>query len=99
MNAFIPCKELSENLADPTVPIGYAEIFDEYYLIRSGSESWQLINYCPFCGKTLPPSKREQFFDELDRLGVEYELGDDLKRLPADFQSGAWWKNATTRAR
>lgn len=99
MNVFNPCKELAENLADPTVPLGYANVFDEYYLIRSGGESSQLIKYCPFCGGKLPPSKRAQFFDELDQLGIQYELGDDLGQLPAAFQSDVWWRVTTTRTR
>lgn len=97
MTAFTPCKELAENIADPSVPIGYASIFDEYYLARSGGESWQLISHCPFCGVRLPRSRRDQFFEEVDRLGILYELGDDLERLPTAYRSDAWWRETDSQ--
>ena len=38
-------------------------IFDEYGLIiHDGGTSYNVIDYCPFCGKKLPASKRELYF-------------------------------------
>ena len=97
MKTSAPCKEMVENLADPTVPLGYNNVFDEYYLIRSGGESWQLIYFCPFCGERLPQSRRDQFFDEIDRLGINYELGEDMNKLPTRYRTDEWWRDSDGR--
>jgi len=45
------------------------------------------ISFCPFCGTKLPASKRDRWFDELEKLGFDEPLGED--NLPENFKSDA----------
>ncbi|MGI5170940.1 DUF6980 family protein [Spirillospora sp. CA-253888] len=65
----------------------YDERMDEYGLIvRDGGRSTISIGFCPWCGKRLPPSQRDAWFDALERRG--FDPWDD--ELPPEFESGAW---------
>jgi hypothetical protein len=67
----------------------YIPKFDEYGIpVRDGGSSMLVISFCPWCGKKLPPSKRDRYFDTLTKLG--YGFGDD--DLPKRFESDAWWR-------
>lgn len=69
--------------------IQYCDIFDEYgIVIHDGGNSSVLINYCPWCGKKLPDTKREKWFEELESLGFENPLEDDI---PEEYRSNLWW--------
>nr|WP_172449319.1 hypothetical protein [Bowmanella denitrificans] len=48
----------------------------------------QSIKYCPFCATPLPEQLAEQWFEELEKLGLE--PGDDL---PEALRSDRWWKD------
>ncbi|WP_374454911.1 hypothetical protein [Nocardioides sp.] len=70
--------------------IGYSAKFDEYGLwVHDGpggsASSWVEIHHCPFCGGRLRPSRRDEWFDRLDALGIE---PDDA---PPEMQSSTWW--------
>ncbi|GAA3293073.1 hypothetical protein Dvina_43700 [Dactylosporangium vinaceum] len=73
---------------DPDVVVVYMPRFDEYGLpIRDGGTSMVVIGYCPWCGARLPESRRDAWFDEMDRLGLDpWE-----DELPEEFQTDAWW--------
>ena len=52
---------------------------------------WQILKYCPWCGKKLPKSLSEEFFGILEKefnLDTLYEM----KKAPKEFQSDEWWK-------
>ena len=69
----------------------YNAVFDEYGLpIPDDRNSLLLIQYCPFCGKKLPESKRETWFARLEKLG----FGNPLFRtdLPQAYRCADWWK-------
>ena len=52
-------------------PILYTEKFDEYGLkIWDGGNSSILIEFCPWCGEKLPNSKRDDWFDRMEKLGI-----------------------------
>jgi len=71
--------------------IHYNEVVDEYGLIiHDGGESFVMINYCPWCGNKLPKSKRDLWFDELERLGFDDPL---IQTIPNAFKSFEWYKN------
>lgn len=76
--------------------VWYDEIFDEYYF-RLKSPSAVLAAFCPFCGEKLPESKRDRWFEELEKLGIEPDLFDwkKDKRIPEKFKSSAWWTEDT----
>jgi hypothetical protein len=86
-----PCDEMIFHIKDPVLPLNYDYRFDEYSISRTGS-SVQLLRFCPFCGGCLPESRRDQFFDELEEVGVEFDLGDDESKLPERFRGPYWWK-------
>ena len=86
-----PCDEIVFHVSDPLLPLKYSGRFDEYYIIRGGS-SLQVLRFCPFCGGRLPNSRRDQFFDELEQLGIEFSLGDDEAILPDKYKYSNWWE-------
>jgi hypothetical protein len=88
-----PCSEMVFHINDPSLPLSYDARFDEYFISRTGS-SVQVLKYCPFCGGNLPPSRRDQFFDELEQQGVEFELGSDDDVLPERYRKPHWWLTA-----
>ncbi|WP_376563835.1 DUF6980 family protein [Streptomyces sp. NPDC056178] len=44
------------------------------------------IDFCPWCGRRLPESQRDRWFDELERRGID--PGED--EVPAEFQDDRW---------
>ena len=81
------CEEMRTHLEDGRLPIVYVPKFREYGIEYPDGSSIQLIRYCPWCGKTLPASVRQDWFEELDRLGLEPE---DL--LPNRMKTDEWWR-------
>ncbi|MEV8514740.1 hypothetical protein [Dactylosporangium sp. NPDC051484] len=74
---------------DPDVVVVYTPKFDEYGLpIRDGGTSMVVIGFCPWCGGRLPQSRRDAWFDEMERLGLDpWE-----DEIPEVYQSDAWWR-------
>ena len=71
--------------------IYYSPQFDEYGLVvHDSGESYIKIDYCPWGGKKLPESKRDLWFDKLEKMGIENPLEVDI---PDNFKSDMWWKN------
>jgi hypothetical protein len=69
---------------------------DEYGLIvHDGGASYVLVAACPWCGRKLPDSKREQWFDELEKLGYESPLVDEV---PTPFDSDRWYRDGPRKA-
>ena len=57
---------------------------------RSSVSVVQEICFCPFTGQALPPGLRDEYFRELEALGLQDGLA-DIPRAPPEFQSEAWW--------
>jgi hypothetical protein len=71
--------------------LGYSPRVREFHLaVRPRSDVVQLLNFCPFSGKALPPSLRGAFFDALDEIGLTNGLA-DVDKAPVEFQSELWW--------
>ena len=84
------CPTCEDTLECPDKLIYYSSIFDEYgLLIHDGSGTYELIGFCPWCGSKLPESKRDKWFDELERLGYDEPLNQDI---PEKFQDSEWYK-------
>jgi hypothetical protein len=67
----------------------YDLVFDEYCLAAQDTAlAAEVLHYCPWCGVSLPASKRARWFSELDRLGI----GPDDPRLDDRYRSDAWWR-------
>ncbi|WP_399449174.1 DUF6980 family protein [Streptomyces sp. WAC01280] len=51
-----------------------------------GGTSSITIDFCPWCGRRLPESQRDRWFDELERRGIDpWE-----DEVPAEFQDDGW---------
>ncbi|MBP2097330.1 DUF6980 family protein [Enterococcus rivorum] len=53
--------------------------------MHDGGHSYILIDHCPFCGKILPESKRNQWFNELEELGLDDPMS-DIKNIPEKYK-------------
>jgi len=66
----------------------FDEKINEYGLIiHDGGESYSVINFCPWCGKKLPDSKRDAWFDELEKLGFDNPFEQEI---PEHYKTKAW---------
>lgn len=64
--------------------IKYDNRFDEYWVIAGSAR--QCLFYCPWCGEKLPDSKRDEWFDAIEALGLDPWHD----KLPAAFLSDKW---------
>lgn len=82
-----------KNKTDGNKVIYYASWYREYGIpVKDGrgiASSYIVIKYCPWCGKLLPSSKREEWFCELEKLGYESPLEQEI---PLIFSSSAWYE-------
>ncbi len=70
--------------------INYTPIFDEYgIIIHDGGTSVMVINFCPWCGSKLPGSKRDRWFEELEKLGFTDPFDQDI---PEKFKTDEWYR-------
>jgi hypothetical protein len=74
----------------PDQVVGYDERFDEYGIwLRTGEDasasSWLTITFCPWCGADLPPTRRDEWFERVDALGV------DPDDAPPELTTYGWW--------
>ncbi|MEZ5680649.1 MAG: hypothetical protein R3E14_05060 [Erythrobacter sp.] len=67
--------------------VNYDGRFDEYW-VPAGSAR-QALFFCPWCGEKLPESKRDEWFDAIEALGLD-PWND---QAPVEYQSDAWWQN------
>ncbi|WP_284427995.1 hypothetical protein [Acidovorax sp. SUPP1855] len=62
--------------------------FREYGILYRNGGSYQLVTFCPWCGKKLPNSLRDIWFETIEQMGLDPE--DDI---PEEMQSEVWWLN------
>lgn len=80
------CEQHSDPYECGDYALIYHPLFCEYGLIiRDGGMSYLLIDYCPFCGSKLPERRRDWWFDELERRGID-DIEVDFANLPDDLQ-------------
>jgi len=81
------CSQMESAVADPTIPVDYVPKFREYGIrILDGGSSQLNMTFCPWCGRKLPDSLRDEWFDSLERLGVD-PYGDEI---PSEFADDRW---------
>lgn len=83
------CEEMKTHIEAGEVAIHYSPELREYgidYRPRYGG-GIQLIRFCPWCGTHLPAPLRDQWYDELERMGIDPD-GD----IPIEFYDDTWWK-------
>lgn len=84
------CDEHPDRYDCPDALLTYVEKFDEFGLIvHDGGRSHVVIAFCPWCGTTLPESKRNEWFERLEKLDLD-PWDDDI---PPEYESGAWWRS------
>ena len=82
----------SEDFDNVDTPVIYVRKFDEYGLkIFDGGSSFIEIKFCPWCGERLPESKRDKWFDELEKLGIKYPL---TEKVPDKYLTDEWYKDS-----
>lgn len=83
------CEEMDRHLAQGEVAIRFLPRFREYGItILDGGQALQVINHCPWCGRALPTSLRDEWFGLLETLGLEPTSRD----VPIDMRTDAWWR-------
>jgi hypothetical protein len=82
------CDRMMAAVDNVEIPIVFTPKFREFgvKVLDGGTSTIELL-YCPWCGKELPSSLRDRWFDELDRLGID-PIGTDV---PAVFQDARWY--------
>jgi len=95
MERFVYCIDYidrTEN-TDENKVVCYSPRFREYgipvaYGKGESVSSYILIEHCPWCGRRLPASKREQWFEELEKQGYESPLSEEI---PERYLTSAWY--------
>ena len=83
------CSEHEDRFDCPDALANYLPKFDEYgIIVHDGGPSVIEIRFCPWCGTRLPGSKRDRWFDELARRGIDPHR----QAVPSEFQSDEWWR-------
>jgi hypothetical protein len=83
------CDEHFPQSTCPDVLVAYSAKFDEYgIVVHDGGSSSVRIAFCPWCGQSLPASRRGQWFEELKRLGFDNPLD---QNIPEAYLSEAWY--------
>lgn len=84
-----PGRDAHEPTERAGVLVAFVPKFREYGLrIHDGGTSYVQIDFCPWCGNRLPGSLRDKWFEELERLGFDDPVSQEI---PAAFRSEAWY--------
>lgn len=79
---------MQEAVGNPEMPIRFVPKFREYGIdIQDGGSSYKLIAFCPWCGRKLPSSLRDQWFDRLESLGIDPAEG----AIPEEYRGSDWY--------
>lgn len=90
------CEQHPDPFECPDVLVVYVPKYDEFGLpIHDGGSSYLLIRHCPWCGTSLPDSKRDLWFSALQRMGLENA---DDESIPDEFRSDLWWRRGQRRS-
>ena len=86
--------ELLWAACDPQQPVIYSPVFREFGMpVFDGGPAMTTLRFDPWTGRPLPESVRDAFFDAAEKI-IGHEVGvldEELDRLPAEYQSEAWW--------
>lgn len=82
------CDNMRQNIEENSI-MHYSKVFDEYGInIVEDNSSCILIDFCPWCGRKLPDSKRQEWFYELEKLGFENPLFEES--IPENYKNEKW---------
>lgn len=81
------CPDHSDRFDCPDCLISYTARFREYgIIVHDGGTSNRAIEFCPWCGATLPQSERDRWFSELERRGID----PSIDTVPDTFRDERW---------
>lgn len=84
------CPDMGRAAQDPEIPVIYTPKFREFGMeILDGGSSSLLLKFCPWCGRRLPESLRDAWFERLEQLGVD-PYGQEV---PAEFSDQRWYED------
>jgi hypothetical protein len=98
------CDQMRVAIEDSTVPIKYVAKMNEIgVLVLDGpignpsQDGLSKINftYCPWCGQSLPESLRDDWFEEMEKRGIDPWVDD----VPEEFKDDAWYRKPGGRWR
>jgi hypothetical protein len=71
------------------IPVLYDPKYREFgvRVLDGGTSVIQLV-HCPWCGRKLPDSLRDRWFDELERRGIDPGAGP----VPDEFTDDRWYR-------
>ena len=82
------CEQHPDRFNCPGVLIVYDAKLDEYGMpIRDDGHSVMSIQFCSWWGAPLPESKRELWFETLEKIGFDDPIG---QPVPDDFRTDKW---------
>lgn len=87
------CLTMDRELSREDALLYYSLRYREYGVKIPKSTGGMLMDYCMFCGKQLPKSVRDEWFDVLEQeYGLESPCEEDKEKIPNDFLTEEWWK-------
>ena len=91
------CSLMDKYLLEGDIAIYYSPAMREYSIPvvdgrDASSSSGILLRFCPWCGKELPTSLLDEWFERLGSLGYDPGPWSDDPKLPEEFRSDVWWK-------
>lgn len=87
------CENMKFFLDEDKVDVHYSPMYREYTIGLKNSNGFQLILFCPWCGKSLPEDLRDEWFTILeDEMKIKVNI-DNTENLPKEFLTDTWWKN------
>ena len=83
------CDQHKDRWECPDALISYLAKFDEYgIIIHDGGSAVCQLRFCPWCGAKLPESKKNRWFEEMERLGIREPFEDDV---PEIYRDARWY--------
>jgi hypothetical protein len=87
------CTTMQNEILHGSGLLDYNQKLREYGVRDPKSFIVVIMQYCMFCGKKLPTSLRDLWFDILENeFGLMNPLGKDKKKIPGEFLSDQWWR-------
>jgi hypothetical protein len=86
---------MERHIAGNELSLVFIPKFREYgILYTDGGSSFQVMEYCPWCGARLPESLRGEWFDAIETMGPE----PDDENIPKEYLSEEWHGDAEVYA-
>ncbi len=88
------CTTMRETSQDKKFSFKYISRYREYGFQLYYKGAMYLTFYCFWCGKRLPESVRDQFFEVLEKEFNMEDFGafDDDALLPEEMKTDEWWR-------